>query len=100
MLTTHRWPRLIFSAAVVAFVVLASGTAYTKRPWFDEAHFAAPAVDLITRGSMGQTVIEPKAFASNPGVEQVRVNTSAYYSVPLSHLTQALWYKVVGFSVF
>lgn len=87
-------------AAVVAFVVLASATAYTKKPWFDEAHFAGPALDLVTRGSMGQTVIEPRAFASNPGVDQVRVNTWAYYSVPLSHFAQAVWYKMFGFSVF
>src|ERR1700732_1362500 len=79
------------------FVALAAATAFTKRPWFDEAHFAGPALDLITRGSMGQTVIEPTGFSSSPGIPQLRVNARVYYSVPLSHLAQACWYRRVGF---
>lgn len=86
--------------AALVFLVLAIATAVTKKPWFDEVHFTGPAVDLIARGSMGQPVIEPLGFASSPGISQLRVNTRAYYAMPLSHLAPAAWYKLVGFGLF
>lgn len=86
--------------AALLFVALAAATALTKKPWFDEVHFTAPAVDLITRGTMGHPVIEPRGFASSPGIPQFRVNTRAYYAMPLSHLVPAAWYKLVGFGLF
>src|SRR5450432_1133190 len=101
---SHRFAEGFIARGVILvallFVALAAATAFTKRPWFDEAHFAGPALDLITRGSMGQTVAEPTGFASSPGNPQLRVNTQVYYSVPLSHLAQACWYRLVGFGIF
>jgi hypothetical protein len=79
------------------YFILAGAMALTKRPWFDEAAFANPALDLITRGSMGATMSEPTGYSSAPGVAQVNVQTHVYYSMPLSHLGQALWYKVAGY---
>lgn len=86
--------------SALLFAALALATAVTKKPWFDEVHFTGPAVDLITRGSMGQPVLDPLGFASSPGIPQFRVNTRAYYAMPLSHLAPAAWYKLVGFGLF
>jgi hypothetical protein len=94
-----RLPAAVAPAALV-FAALALATALTKKPWFDEVHFTGPAVDLITRGSMGQPLFEPLGFASSPGTPQLRVNTRAYYAMPLSHLAPAVWYKLVGFGLF
>jgi len=88
------------AGAGLLFAMLAVATTVTKKPWFDEVHFAGPALDLITRGSMGQPVIEPLGFASSPGIPQLRVNTRAYYAMPLSHLAPAVWYELVGFGLF
>lgn len=98
-----RWGRgvaALLSGAAILFLILAVATALTKKPWFDEVHFTGPAVDLVTRGTMGQPVIEPRGFASSPGVPQFRVNTRAYYAMPLSHLAPAAWYKLVGVGLF
>jgi len=86
--------------AGLLFATLATATSLTKKPWFDEAHFTAPALDLVTRGSMGHPVVEPLGFASSPGIPQLRVNTRAYYAMPLSHLIPAAWYKLAGFGLF
>jgi hypothetical protein len=37
---------------VCLYLLIAAAMAATKRPWFDEAAFANPALDLVTRGSM------------------------------------------------
>src|SRR5437016_5766327 len=95
-----RTSRTAAALAGLLFVSLAAATAVTKRPWFDEAHFAGPAIDLIARGTMVHPVIEPTGFASSPGIPQLRVNTRAYYAMPLSHLAQAAWYEMVGFGIF
>jgi dolichyl-phosphate-mannose-protein mannosyltransferase len=92
----RRW----FAASIaLLFAALAVATALTKRPFFDEAFFAAPGLDLVTRGSMGNPIVEPLGFSSSPGIPALRVNTSAYFAPPLSFLTQAAWYKIVGFGV-
>jgi hypothetical protein len=79
------------------YFIVAGAMAVTKRPWFDEAAFANPALDLITRGSMGATISDPMGYSSVPGVDQVNVQTHVYYSMPLSHLGLALWYKLAGY---
>ena len=81
------------------YFIMAGTMAVTKRPWFDEAAFANPALDLITRGSMGATISDPTGYGSVPGKTMVGVQTHVYYCMPLSILGQALWYKVAGFGV-
>ena len=93
-------PLAPIALAALLFAALALATAVTKKPWFDEVHFTGPAVDLITRASMGQPVVEPLGFAGSPGIPQLRVNTRAYYAMPLSHLAPAAWYKLAGFGLF
>jgi hypothetical protein len=97
----RRQPKVMLLAAgiVLVYLAISGALALTKRPWFDEAAFANPALDLVTRGSMGMTISEPRGYASVPGKDMVRVQTHVYYSMPLSHLGQAAWYKLVGFGV-
>ena len=90
----------VFAAGIVAvYLLLACALAITKRPWFDEVAFAAPALDLITRGSMGMPISEPTGYGSVPGKTMVRVQTQVYYSMPLGNIGQAVWYKLVGFGI-
>ena len=94
--STRRWAWLI----VLIYLALAAATSISKRPFFDEAHFAAPALDLATRGSMGYPLKEPLGFSSSPGVPQLHIQSKVYYAPPLSFVAQAAWYKAVGFGVF
>lgn len=74
--------------------LLASGAlAFTGRPWFDEAMHAGPALDLITRGVLGYPIGEP----TNPSTRGI--HDHMYQTMPLGHLGQAVWYKLVGFGV-
>lgn len=93
-----RW-RLWFAGIICLYLLIALSLSVTKRPWFDEAMFANPAWDLVTRGHMGLTITEPTGFPQVPGIEQVNVNTHVYYSMPLSNLGLGAWYKLVGFGL-
>ncbi len=80
------WATLI---AAALFVALALASAVTKIPGGDEAWFASPSLNLIERGEMGTSVLE-----GVPGIER-----RTYWVMPLSLLTQAVWYKAVGFGL-
>jgi 4-amino-4-deoxy-L-arabinose transferase-like glycosyltransferase len=92
--TAGRRPRrLIVLCVLVLYAALASATAYTRRPWSDEGWFASPALNLATHGFMGTTVLEPNEW-------QRGIDRYTYWVVPLYLVTQAGWYKLVGFSLF
>jgi hypothetical protein len=91
---------LMGAGIVCLYLLIAAAMAATKRPWFDEAAFANPALDLVTRGSMGMTISEPTGFGTVPGQTMVNLHSHVYYSMPLSNLGLAAWYKIVGFGVF
>jgi hypothetical protein len=90
------------AAAVLAlFLVLAFGTAVTKAPWCDEGWFASPAFNLAFKGFMGTTVLDP---ASGTPTLHTRtrldgIDRYTYWVMPLDLVTQAGWYKLVGFSL-
>jgi len=90
---------LLAAGIVLVYLAVSCALALTKRPWFDEAAFANPALDLVTRGSMGMTISEPRGYGTVPGKEMVHVQSQVYYSMALSHLGQAAWYKLAGFGV-
>lgn len=81
--------RAVFVAVLVAFVVLSLASAVTKIPGSDEAWFASPSLNLLERGSTGTSVLE-----GIPGIDR-----KTYWVMPLSLLTQAVWYKVAGFGL-
>jgi len=75
----------------IIFILLAIGSALTKRPWSDEAWFASPALNLLTKGSMGTSVLEPLAVKG--------INLYTYWIMPLYLVTQAGWYFIFGFGL-
>jgi hypothetical protein len=91
---------ILATGIVCVYLILAGALTVTKRPGFDEAAYANPALDLITRGSMGMTIWDPLGQGSAPGKDQVHVQTHDYYNMPLSILGQAVMYKLIGFGLY
>jgi hypothetical protein len=91
----EHWSVRLAACAVVAlvFLALAVGSALTKRPWSDEAWFANPAWNLAAHGFMGTTVLRT-GEAWLQGIDR-----HTYWVMPLGLLTEAAWYKIVGFSL-
>ncbi|PYT19064.1 MAG: hypothetical protein DMG58_37090 [Acidobacteria bacterium] len=74
-------------------MILALWRAKTAYPWANEAWFASPALNLLQRGFMGTTILESK------GSWMEGMDRHTYWILPLHILTQAAWYKVLGFSL-
>ncbi len=81
---------LLFLAAV--YLALAIGSSLTKRPWSDEGWFASPAYNLITKGSMGTSVLEPVGWLKG-------IDKYTFWVAPLHLVTQAGWYEIFGFGL-
>ncbi|MCX6633310.1 MAG: glycosyltransferase family 39 protein [Candidatus Solibacter sp.] len=82
---------------LLLFIVLAVLSAHVNLPGTDEAWFASPAVNLITKGSFGTSVLDPTAaFRKN---NLTGIDRHTYWIVPLYPLAQAAWYRVVGFGL-
>lgn len=99
----NKKPYLLLAGVVAVYLTLAVAPALTKNPWCDEGWFANPAFNLITRGSMGTSVIEPTGscqIVNKPGVVLRGLDQHTYWVMPLHILAQAVWYKLVGFSLF
>ena len=98
-----RLPRSRSRAALVviaaAFLLLAIANARTKAPWSDEAGFANPGLDLITRGSMGMSVSEPAGSGVAPGTPYKGIDRNVYAGGHLHFILAAGWFKLFGFSV-
>jgi len=82
---------------LLLFIALTSFSAHVNLPWSDEAWFASPAVNLITHGTFGTSVLdETAAFRKN---NLTGINRHTYWVMPLYPLVQALDYSVMGFSL-
>jgi hypothetical protein len=82
---------------LLLFIVLAVMSAHVNLPGTDEAWFASPALNLITKGNFGTSVLDPTAaFRTN---NLSGINQHTYWIVPLYPLVQAAWYLVVGFGL-
>jgi Dolichyl-phosphate-mannose-protein mannosyltransferase len=79
------------------YAALAISVSLTKPPEIDEGWFASPALNLITSGSMGTTVLEPSGTLTS---KLQGINQHTYWVMPLHLLAQAGWYEVFGFSLF
>jgi 4-amino-4-deoxy-L-arabinose transferase-like glycosyltransferase len=87
-------PRVLLVALILAaWIALAASLAISNAPWSAEAWFAIPALNLLTRGYMGTTVLASK------GTWLVGIDRHTYWIMPLHPLVQAVWYKLVGFSL-
>src|SRR3954447_278341 len=90
--------RSILGCILVVYLLLAVGGARTLLPWCDEAWFSSPALNLINAGYMGTSVLDPTADFRTNHIEGI--NRYTYWIVPLYPVTQALWDKLLGFSLF
>jgi 4-amino-4-deoxy-L-arabinose transferase-like glycosyltransferase len=85
---------LILSAALIGYLLLTTGSIFTKLPWVDEAVFASPALNLVSKGYMGTTAME------TAGTPWQGIERHTYWTVPLHILAQAGWYELFGFGLF
>src|SRR4051794_29598953 len=90
---TQRHWKLTLGAILVLSVLLSSAFALTKRPWCDEAWFASPAYNLLHRGSMGTTILDPHGFPYTPDLKAI--DRFTFWVMPAYFVAQAAWYKIV-----
>ena len=82
---------------LLLFIVLAVLSAHANLPGTDEAWFASPALNLITHGHFGTSVLDPTAaFRKN---NLTGIDRHTYWIVPLYPLVQAAWDRVAGFGL-
>lgn len=81
---------------ITAFCFLTAGIALTKRPWCDEGWFAGIAYNLVYRGVMSLTVLDPHGFPFAPMVKGIDQYT--FWVMPGYMFMQAVWYKLFGVS--
>ena len=62
-------------------------------PWVDEAWFANPVFDFISRGTWGTTVFEEN------GTGLVGINSKTFWMLPLSFILNSGWAFVFGFGL-
>jgi hypothetical protein len=86
---TLRLQAAILVIVLVAYAVLAVASALAKAPWWDEAWFASPAINLLTTGSMATTILEPTGFLQG-------IDRYTYWILPLYPVTLAGWFGLVG----
>jgi len=92
---------LLATAVLMVYLALAVATALTKAPTGDEAWFSSPAYNLAFKGYMGTSVLDP---GSGTPVLHTRtrldgIDRYTYWVMPLNLITQAGWYKLVGFGL-
>jgi 4-amino-4-deoxy-L-arabinose transferase-like glycosyltransferase len=85
---------LLVAAIIAVFLLLALLTARIKRPNSDEGWFASTGRTLAFHGYMGTPVIEDKGSGLNG------IHERTYHTMPFFYLLQAVWYKLVGFSLW
>jgi hypothetical protein len=82
---------------VLVFVAIAVLCARTNLPWSDEAWFASPAFNLITKGNFGTSVLDPTASFRTNNLTGIHEHT--YWIVPLFPLAEAAWFRAIGFGL-
>jgi hypothetical protein len=81
----------IAAIILLAYIALSTGTAHALRPWIDEGWHGAPAWSLAFRGYMGTPCFVDPALKD--------IGRYTYWIMPIYPVLQALWYRVVGFSL-
>src|ERR1035438_9735040 len=84
--------------SVAVYLILASATAVTKGPWCDETWYASPGWNLITKGYMGTSTIEPSSTTWK-SVRLTGIDRHTYWAMPFHFLATAGWYTLFGFSL-
>ncbi|MEJ7623927.1 MAG: glycosyltransferase family 39 protein [Pyrinomonadaceae bacterium] len=86
--------RLVFIAALVIYLVVATGSSLTHRPQIDEGMFASPAYNLANHGHLGTTVLEKEKATLT------RIDERTYWVMPLFLLSTSASFEAFGFSLF
>jgi 4-amino-4-deoxy-L-arabinose transferase-like glycosyltransferase len=89
---------LWLAAVLGVYILLAIGTLATLRPMCDEAWFSSPALNLITKGNMGTSLLDPTGTWRSVRLPGIRQHT--YWIMPLYVLAQSAWYEIAGFGLF
>ena len=92
-----RW--LLLAGVAALFILLAGLTAYTKGPWCDEAFYATPGWNLLTKGYMGTSALDPGS-TSWKQVKLIGIDRRTYWAMPLEFLVETPWYAAFGFGIF
>ena len=82
---------------LLVFIALAVLCAHTNLPWSDEAWFASPALNLITKGNFGTSVLDPTASFRTNNLTGIHEHT--YWIVPLFPLAEAAWFRAIGYGL-
>jgi hypothetical protein len=87
--------KLELAVIFAVYFGLALANARTLMPWCDEAWFAGPAVNLVTRGYMGTPVLDPTAAWGAAGFRDLRqIDRYTYWIMPLFPFTLSLWFRI------
>jgi hypothetical protein len=81
------------AGALLAYIVLATIVALTKRPISNEAWFANPALTLLQGHYMGTPILETSSTWLR-GLDRY-----TYWIMPLYVLAEAAWFRVIGFGL-
>lgn len=87
----------ILAVAAAIYLVCTIGFALTKSPSNDEGWFAAPAYNLATHGTLGILALEPTGSWLAADLTGIRKHT--YWNMPVGMVTQAAWFRLVGFGL-
>jgi hypothetical protein len=90
-------PLRILSLLIVLSSALSLCLVLNRRPWCDEAWFADIGYNLLHHGTMGMRILDPHGFPFSTYVRGI--DRFSYWVMPGYFLLQAVWYKLVGFSL-
>ena len=90
--------KVLLAGIVALYLSLAIACASTLMPWCDEAWFAGPALNLLSKGYMGTPVLDPTAAWHVRDL--TRVDRYTYWIEPLYPLSQAVWFHFFKFGLF
>ena len=93
-----RLHRAVMLAVLAVFVASSAGSIRTNLPWCDEGWFADPAYNLLARGVMANSTLDPTFGFGAARVTGIDEHT--YWIMPLYILAQSAWYRLIGFSLF
>ena len=88
-----RCPVRVLLVVATLFLILGAGRALTDEPTEDEGSFACPAVNLITKGEFSTSVLDLT------GTWGAGLRKRTYWTMPLSHLALAGWFRIFGFGL-
>jgi 4-amino-4-deoxy-L-arabinose transferase-like glycosyltransferase len=90
--------RVGVGVSIAVYLILTGATAVTKCPWNDETWYASPGWNLITKGHMGMSTLEPSSTTWR-SVRLTGIDRHTYLAMPFHFLATAGWYKLFGFSL-